>query len=422
MRGWIYIITNKAMPGLANIGCSDRDPALVSKDLNHTGSPSPYIVSYGILVKEPRDFEQKIYSLLDNRKEDKKWFRCSVDEAVTAIRSVVGSKTLVETLNRTEDVLKVKGWLYVMTNKSMPGLVKVGFSTKDPERRTAELKHPGIPHPYVVVYDVLVENPREVEGIVHSKLKNCRENKEWFRCSVEEAVDVIREVIREKALLETFKHVDRNKLEALRRKREEEERAKRAAEEEMRRQAEELRKLRKQEEELQKQEAALNKKQQEIILGYDRLLKDSLSPECLEDIYGMFSFLIWCVGMIVLNLIGKEIRQEHKLLTILAFIGVTYLSCSIYKKLEEHKKEKIRNSDKYKSIIAERDAKLADIEKERKALEAQKANLKNSIIYPEFIFITCKNCKVKNRIPSNKINLGPKCGKCGVPLIDTSAK
>jgi len=36
--------------------------------------------------------------------------------------------------------------------------------------------------------------------------------------------------------------------------------------------------------------------------------------------------------------------------------------------------------------------------------------------YPEFILITCENCKVKNRVPSNKVGHGLRCGKCGVPL------
>ena len=27
---------------------------------------------------------------------------------------------------------KLKGWIYVISNKALPGLVKVGYSTKDP--------------------------------------------------------------------------------------------------------------------------------------------------------------------------------------------------------------------------------------------------------------------------------------------------
>ncbi|HPA47526.1 MAG TPA: GIY-YIG nuclease family protein [bacterium] len=44
----------------------------------------------------------------------------------------------------------MKGWVYIIANKAMPGLVKVGYSMKDPELRAAELNNTGSPHPYVL--------------------------------------------------------------------------------------------------------------------------------------------------------------------------------------------------------------------------------------------------------------------------------
>jgi hypothetical protein len=35
---------------------------------------------------------------------------------------------------------------------------------------------------------------------------------------------------------------------------------------------------------------------------------------------------------------------------------------------------------------------------------------------PEFQIIGCPNCGAKNKVLSNKLSLGPKCGKCGTPL------
>jgi hypothetical protein len=89
----------------------------------------------------------------------------------------------------------MKGWVYIITTKSMPDLVKVGFSTKDPDLRAAELNNTGNPHPYKVEYEVLVNEPRNVEQIAHRLLKNkdLHENKEWFNCSIELAVVAIRE-------------------------------------------------------------------------------------------------------------------------------------------------------------------------------------------------------------------------------------
>jgi hypothetical protein len=99
-------------------------------------------------------------------------------------------------------VSNVRGWVYVITNKAMPGLVKVGFSTKDPLLRANELAHTGSPHPYMVAYDALIRSPRDVEQALHSKLSQMREGKEWFRCSVAVVVAEIRSLYGPEILLE----------------------------------------------------------------------------------------------------------------------------------------------------------------------------------------------------------------------------
>jgi hypothetical protein len=88
-----------------------------------------------------------------------------------------------------------RGWVYIISNKAMPGLIKVGYSLKDPALRANELDNPGAPHPYAVEYEVLVYNPLEIEQRTHKELKDFREAKEWFRCSLDDAVTAIRKVI-----------------------------------------------------------------------------------------------------------------------------------------------------------------------------------------------------------------------------------
>src|SRR5438045_7039757 len=61
----------------------------------------------------------------------------------------------------------VKGWVYIISNRSMLGLVKIGFSTKDPILRAAELSQAGTPHPHIVEYDVLVLGTRAVRSEEH---------------------------------------------------------------------------------------------------------------------------------------------------------------------------------------------------------------------------------------------------------------
>ena len=111
----------------------------------------------------------------------------------------------------------MKGWVYVISNKAMPGLVKVGYSAKDPKQRAKELGmgNAGSPHPYVVEYDALVEDPENIEKKTHKQLSAKHEAKEWFRCSTEEAVTAIKQVVGENIFHETYAKIERNKIEAL---------------------------------------------------------------------------------------------------------------------------------------------------------------------------------------------------------------
>jgi hypothetical protein len=86
-----------------------------------------------------------------------------------------------------------QGWVYVISTKSMTGLVKVGFTTKSPKQRARELNNSGNPHRYVVEYSVLVPSPRNMELSVHRQLAPMREGREWFRCSSGTAAAAIRE-------------------------------------------------------------------------------------------------------------------------------------------------------------------------------------------------------------------------------------
>ena len=93
--------------------------------------------------------------------------------------------------------MNLRGWIYVLVNPSLEGLVKVGFSTKDPVIRVRELSSTGVPRVFSIAYEALVENPRELEQRVHSTLKSHHESKEFFRTTPEEAVAAIRAVASE---------------------------------------------------------------------------------------------------------------------------------------------------------------------------------------------------------------------------------
>lgn len=96
----------------------------------------------------------------------------------------------------------LRGWVYVLTNEGMPGLVKVGYSGQDPILRARELSGTGVPYPSEVAFDTLVVDPKNVERLTHEALadKRVSENREWFRCSVLEARAVIEAVTSGKQL------------------------------------------------------------------------------------------------------------------------------------------------------------------------------------------------------------------------------
>lgn len=82
-----------------------------------------------------------------------------------------------------------------MSNLAMPGLVKIGFSTKDPILRAKELDGTGLPHPFIVEYSMLIDEPFRVEQHLHKELHYCHENKEFFRLKVFDAISAIKECV-----------------------------------------------------------------------------------------------------------------------------------------------------------------------------------------------------------------------------------
>jgi hypothetical protein len=82
-------------------------------------------------------------------------------------------------------------WVYVITNPAMPGLVKVGFTDRDPKMRAQELTGTGLPLPYLVRHSVQVRDGRLVERAAHAALSSHHVGKEWFRCSVEVACSAV---------------------------------------------------------------------------------------------------------------------------------------------------------------------------------------------------------------------------------------
>ena len=78
-----------------------------------------------------------------------------------------------------------------MTNDSMPGIIKVGMSTKVPTERAKELEDTGLPMPYVVQYYAFFDDMRQAEKKAHNELSKYHYNKEFFKTDVGTAINCI---------------------------------------------------------------------------------------------------------------------------------------------------------------------------------------------------------------------------------------
>lgn len=94
----------------------------------------------------------------------------------------------------------VRDFIYVMTNPSMPGMVKVGMTKCSPELRAKQIsQNSGVPTPFVVFSSFRSARASHIERRVHSLLSNARvsENREFFAVNAEQAVTAITAAIQE---------------------------------------------------------------------------------------------------------------------------------------------------------------------------------------------------------------------------------
>lgn len=88
------------------------------------------------------------------------------------------------------------GFIYVLGNDSMPGVYKIGFTLNHPKARMEQLSSAtACPTPFDMLACFGVENPRDVERMLHSMLATHRINssREFFKCKAQDIIDAISE-------------------------------------------------------------------------------------------------------------------------------------------------------------------------------------------------------------------------------------
>lgn len=111
------------------------------------------------------------------------------------LEEVARAQAELADLERQEDD---QGYIYLLTNQSMPGLVKVGKTTRDPSERMKELSSAtGVPTPFELILDLPMDDCDAAEEYVHDALeaRGCRvsEGREFFEVPVNDAIKVMLE-------------------------------------------------------------------------------------------------------------------------------------------------------------------------------------------------------------------------------------
>jgi T5orf172 domain len=88
------------------------------------------------------------------------------------------------------------GYVYILINSSMPGLLKVGRTFRDSKARARELHSTGVPTPFEVAFELFAENHEELEQKLHEHLAEFRVagNREFFRYPLRLAIQQLQEL------------------------------------------------------------------------------------------------------------------------------------------------------------------------------------------------------------------------------------
>ncbi len=87
--------------------------------------------------------------------------------------------------------------IYILTNESMPGYIKIGFTTNpDVESRLKQLDRTGVPLPFEIYYKAEVCDARKDEEWLHSIFadRRVRDNREFFKINPELATLALKRI------------------------------------------------------------------------------------------------------------------------------------------------------------------------------------------------------------------------------------
>lgn len=87
----------------------------------------------------------------------------------------------------------VPGYIYILINPSMPGLIKIGRTLRDSRMRARELSSTGVPTPFQVAFELFTKQHEALEAMIHNELNDFRvsTSREFFRYPLDKAIALL---------------------------------------------------------------------------------------------------------------------------------------------------------------------------------------------------------------------------------------
>lgn len=88
-------------------------------------------------------------------------------------------------------------YVYILVNKSMPDMVKIGMTVREVEERAKEISGAtGVPTPWVPIYSFKCFNSYKLEQEIHEHLDAIRvaNNREMFYLHSKDAIDIVKKI------------------------------------------------------------------------------------------------------------------------------------------------------------------------------------------------------------------------------------
>lgn len=88
------------------------------------------------------------------------------------------------------------GYVYILVNPCMPGLIKIGRTLRDARTRARELSSTGVPTPFQVAFELFSEQHEKLETMAHQTLGDFRVDvtREFFRYPLDKAIALLLEL------------------------------------------------------------------------------------------------------------------------------------------------------------------------------------------------------------------------------------